>query len=327
MSHRRSTEDYGYQLSLLTHAVPTPQQPAAPHRMSCVLASTWLASSSLRCPRGGATRRSCVARGRHTVTLKNVDANGTRAQGTHRKSEGVECQLSVVTRNFSGAFATVAAAVTLAATPNPALAAFGQSVIELNNITYETIPCPKGKVTMTIGKATCLRVLANSVSPSKDIVYNADVFGRVSDAAGDNALDRDEASDAGRIANIAEVPPGEGKVTFDITVSRCVTRAADGNTFTKERVFALRFSRLVASSSVLCLSPCSFLFIPCRHSPLSVRSDSEAMGRLKFMGFKAKSYPGGAFKGNSPLLGVEEEGCDIFSSQECADRYFENQVE
>ena len=30
-----------------------------------------------------------------------------------------------------------------------------------------------------------------------------------------------------------------------------------------------------------------------------------------FKGFKAKSYPGGAFGGNSPLLGIEEEGCDI----------------
>ena len=28
-------------------------------------------------------------------------------------------------------------------------------------------------------------------------------------------------------------------------------------------------------------------------------------------GFKAKSYPGGAFGGNSPLLGIEEDGCDI----------------
>ena len=28
-------------------------------------------------------------------------------------------------------------------------------------------------------------------------------------------------------------------------------------------------------------------------------------------GFKATSYPGGAFGGNSPLLGIEEDGCDI----------------
>jgi len=35
-------------------------------------------------------------------------------------------------------------------------------------------------------------------------------------------------------------------------------------------------------------------------------------------GFKAKSYPGGAFGG---ILGIEEEGCDIYADLECADRY------
>ena len=54
------------------------------------------------------------------------------------------------------------------------------------------------------------------------------MFGRVSDAAGDNALDRDEASDAGRIANIGSVEPGVGKVTFEITVSRWVSKHREG---------------------------------------------------------------------------------------------------
>jgi hypothetical protein len=34
-------------------------------------------------------------------------------------------------------------------------------------------------------------------------------------------------------------------------------------------------------------------------------------------GFKATSYPGGAFGG---ILGIEEEGCDIYADLECADR-------
>ena len=37
-----------------------------------------------------------------------------------------------------------------------------------------------------------------------------------------------------------------------------------------------------------------------------------------FKGFKAKSYPGGAFGG---VLGIEEDGCDIYADLECADRY------
>ena len=35
-------------------------------------------------------------------------------------------------------------------------------------------------------------------------------------------------------------------------------------------------------------------------------------------GFKATSYPGGAFGG---ILGIEEDGCDIYADLECADRY------
>ena len=127
----------------------------------------------------------------------------------------------------------------------------------------------EGKTTMTIGKAKCLQVTADSNNPSKDTTYNADVFGRVFDAAGENALDRDEASDAGRISNISEVPAGQGKVTFELTVSE----------------------------------------------------QSFEAGQLKFKSFKAKSYPGAAFSGNSPLLGIEEENCDIYSDAACADRF------
>ena len=171
---------------------------------------------------------------------------------------------------FARRLAAAAASVALLATdPSPALAAFGQSTIELSNFSWEIIECPKGKTTMTIGKAACVSVTADSKNPSKDTSYNADVFGRVFDTTGDNALDRDEASDAGRIANVAEVPPGDGRVTFEITVAK---QSADAG--------------------------------------------------LVFKGFKARSYPGGAFKGNSPLLGIEEEGCDIYSSLECSERYF-----
>ena len=50
-----------------------------------------------------------------------------------------------------------------------------------------------------------------------------------------------------------------------------------------------------------------------RHETTTIGND--------FKGFKAKSYPGGAFGGNSPLLGIEEEGCDIYADLKCADRY------
>ena len=114
--------------------------------------------------------------------------------------------------------ASLAAAVAVMAhDPLPAIAAFGQSTIELNDLTYKVVESPSGKWSMTQGKPACLEVKADSVNPAKETTYNADVFGRVTDRGGDNALDNDAASDAGRIANIAEVPPG--RVVFNISVS------------------------------------------------------------------------------------------------------------
>ena len=114
--------------------------------------------------------------------------------------------------------ASLAAAVAVMAhDPLPAIAAFGQSTIELNDLTYKVVESPSGKRSMTQGKPACLEVKADSVNPAKETTYNADVFGRVTDRGGDNALDNDAASDAGRIADIAEVPPG--RVVFNISVS------------------------------------------------------------------------------------------------------------
>jgi len=114
--------------------------------------------------------------------------------------------------------ASLAAAVAVMAhDPLPAIAAFGQSTIELNDLTYKVVESPSGNRSMTQGEPACLEVKADSVNRAKETTYNADVFGRVTDRGGDNALDNDAASDAGRIANIAEVPPG--RVVFNISVS------------------------------------------------------------------------------------------------------------
>jgi hypothetical protein len=57
------------------------------------------------------------------------------------------------------------------------------------------------------------------LNPGKVTSLNVDVFGRVYGADGSNALDREEASDAGRISNIKAVPPGASEVTFGLIVS------------------------------------------------------------------------------------------------------------
>eukprot|EP00959_Pyramimonas_sp_CCMP1952_P252308 5271707-Pyramimonas_sp.AAC.1 len=61
-----------------------------------------------------------------------------------------------------------------------------------------------GQRTMTLGKPACLDVYVNAENPKEDTFYNVDVFGRVLDANGTYALDRDDASDAGRLSNIKE---------------------------------------------------------------------------------------------------------------------------
>ena len=189
------------------------------------------------------------ASARASVFLSSADARRGLVAPTRASASMTRMPQSVPAPSTPPAFArrlaAAAASVALLATdPSPAFAAFGQSTIELSNFSWEIIECPKGKTTMTIGKAACVSVTADSKNPSKDTSYNADVFGRVFDTTGDNALDRDEASDAGRIANVAEVPPGDGRVTFEITVAK---QSADAG--------------------------------------------------LVFKGFKARSYPGGAFRG------------------------------
>ena len=49
-------------------------------------------------------------------------------------------------------------------------------------------------------------------SPTKDVVYNADVFGSVKDQANDDVLN------SGRIGSIKELQPGENDARLELTV-------------------------------------------------------------------------------------------------------------
>lgn len=103
--------------------------------------------------------------------------------------------------------------------PGPA-AAFGPVKLQLDDIRVEVVTCPAG--TRAFGgynQTRCLTVTAHTDNASNKTLTNVDVFGRVYDADGNNALDRDEASDAGRVTNIAKVVPGEQTVFFPLRVS------------------------------------------------------------------------------------------------------------
>jgi hypothetical protein len=123
--------------------------------------------------------------------------------------------VSLACRARRDAAATLAALALFSAAPP----AHALTSIALNNLRAETVPCPAGQTTSTIGKPRCLRVFAEATNPSNKTALNADVFGRVFGVDGSNALDRDEASDAGRISNLRSVPPGTSEVSFDLIVS------------------------------------------------------------------------------------------------------------
>lgn len=98
-------------------------------------------------------------------------------------------------------------------------AALADVKLTLSNIEAAPVPCPSGQTTVTGGTSfsvRCFKVTGDVKNPTKQSVYNADIFGRVYDAQGEPALDAEENL---RIDTLAEVPPGISKVSFQISVS------------------------------------------------------------------------------------------------------------
>ena len=126
--------------------------------------------------------------------------------------------VQAVRRGLQGA---AAAAAVLAAVPG-AGGAVGPVTVELSNIVIaEKVTCPPG--TRAFGgfnNTACITVEADAFSPAKKEIRDVDVFGRVRDVNGENALDQEEASDSGRISNIKRVEPGKSHITFGLIVSK-----------------------------------------------------------------------------------------------------------
>ena len=99
--------------------------------------------------------------------------------------------------------------------------AVGPVSVGLSKFRSEPVACPKGiKAFGGFNNVLCLKVSAEAQNPSQNDLVNVDVFGRVDDAVGDNALDQEEASDSGRISSIRKVARGKSQVKFDLFVSR-----------------------------------------------------------------------------------------------------------
>mmetsp|Transcript_61604 Transcript_61604/g.194947 ORF Transcript_61604/g.194947 Transcript_61604/m.194947 type:complete len:238 (+) Transcript_61604:51-764(+) len=141
---------------------------------------------------------------------------GTRCQA--RLQRGALALVGQVRCGLAGAAA--AAAVALSTLAPEAAVALGPTSIKLEDLTYVETECPRGLETMTQGFPACIVVSASATNGTKADVSNADVFGRILGYGGESALDREEASDAGRISNIDKIPMGTSTVEFPIVVGR-----------------------------------------------------------------------------------------------------------
>lgn len=103
--------------------------------------------------------------------------------------------------------------VGVAIAPDPAWATVQ---ITLEQLSYK--PCPPsetGDSMVLFGgvmSANCFTIEGVAVNPTNKTVYDADVFGRIYDANGNDAI-----PERGRLGSIAVVPPGES--AFEIVVS------------------------------------------------------------------------------------------------------------
>mmetsp|Transcript_4392 Transcript_4392/g.15249 ORF Transcript_4392/g.15249 Transcript_4392/m.15249 type:complete len:195 (+) Transcript_4392:3-587(+) len=153
------------------------------------------------------------------VNHAGLACRAAASQATHRaRDAGARAQAPA---NRANPLVSGALALSLALTPLPAHAL---TTVELKDLKYEVVECAKGTRTMAAGVPACIVVSARATNPSAKELVNVDVFGRILDSNGDTALDRDEASDAGRVSNIKAVSPGESTVEFSVTIA---SRALD----------------------------------------------------------------------------------------------------
>jgi hypothetical protein len=93
--------------------------------------------------------------------------------------------------------------------------AWAATQIKLTDLTYEQCPPGMGKNIVLGGgvmSADCYLVKGKALNPSNKTVFDADVFGRVYDANGNDIM-----PERSRLGAIAEVPSGES--TFEMMLS------------------------------------------------------------------------------------------------------------
>jgi hypothetical protein len=94
-------------------------------------------------------------------------------------------------------------------------AAWAITDIELSDISYKECPEDVGENTFMSGssrRANCFMITGSAENPSRNPVYDADVYGRIFDANGNPVL-----PNRTRIGSIDEVPPGTSE--FEVRIS------------------------------------------------------------------------------------------------------------
>jgi hypothetical protein len=88
--------------------------------------------------------------------------------------------------------------------------------IKLTNVNYERCTGDVGK-NMVLGggvmSAKCYMIKGNANNPSGKVVYNADIFGRIYDANGNDAM-----PERGRLGAVEEIPAGKSDFQLMVAV-------------------------------------------------------------------------------------------------------------
>jgi hypothetical protein len=121
-------------------------------------------------------------------------------------------------RPFTQAFTLVfASAILWCSTLGFAHSALALTPIKLTNATYRACPAEmaEGIVSSRNSQAAkCFLIDATAENSSGKTVYDADVFGRIYDANGDNVFEN-----RGRVGTVNEIPAGSSQIEIRITVS------------------------------------------------------------------------------------------------------------
>lgn len=142
-------------------------------------------------------------------TISPVRPSSTRPRTVAREASSVQKGEHSSRPTLVPTISTLVACAALSA--SPALARTVEIAIDANAVEQSSCGMAGGVPGSGTYKAKCIALKFTATNPSKEVVYNADVFGSVKDQANDEVLN------SGRIGAIKELQPGVNEVRLEIT--------------------------------------------------------------------------------------------------------------